>query len=191
MAKAWLANNNQTDALTWLEQHGIRGQLERAVQPVLLEIWANAWELGVKSARTTTGYQGAPPNQAMQQAMLRYQSQWAAQVINTILAALAAILVAGGAGMVLALGAFLASLDNSARIAQTEITRAMAAGAAETYRQAGVQMVEWVTSEDARVCDLCDANEASGPHFLGQVFPSGAMQPPQHPRCRCALVPVR
>ena len=160
------------------------------MQPVLLEIWANAWELGVQSGRKTTGYQGAPPNQAQQQAMLRYQSQWAAQVINTILKALAAILVAGGAGMTLALGAFLLSLDNAARIAQTEITRAMAAGAAELYRLAGIQMVEWVTAEDARVCALCDANEAAGPQFLGHAFPSGALQPPQHPRCRCALVPT-
>lgn len=158
---------------------------------MLQEIWANAWELGVQSARKTTGYQGAPPNQAMQQAMLRYQSQWVLQVVNTLLAGLAAILVAGGAGMALALGAFLVSLDNAARIAQTEITRAMAAGAGELYRLAGIQMVEWVTSEDARVCPLCDANEAAGPQFLGHAFPSGAFQPPQHPRCRCALVPVK
>jgi hypothetical protein len=51
-------------------------------------------------------------------------------------------------------------------------------------------MVEWVTAEDGRVCEFCDANEAAGPQFPGQTFPSGATQPPQHPRCRCAILPV-
>ena len=156
-----------------------------------MELWANAWDLGVKSARGVTGYQGQPNNQAYQQMQLQYASQWTSQVISTILKGLAAILVAGGAGMALALSTLMLSLDRAARIAQSEVTRAMAAGAAEVYRLAGVQWVEWVTAEDARVCALCDANEAAGPVFLGQSFPSGAMAPPQHPRCRCALMPVR
>ena len=87
--------------------------------------------------------------------------------------------------------ALLASEIAAIRIVQTEVTRGQAAGAAAIYRDAGVQRVEWVTAEDARVCDFCDANEAAGPVFLGQAFPSGAIQPPQHPRCRCALVPAQ
>ena len=92
--------------------------------------------------------------------------------------------------MAAAIAIVLTSTISAAMIVQTEITRAMAAGAAEVYRLAGIQMVEWVTAKDADVCEFCDANEAAGPHFLGQTFPSGAIAPPQHPRCRCALIPV-
>lgn len=157
---------------------------------MLQEIWANAWALGVQSARKITGYQGQPNQQAYQQTLTRYASQWANQIISTLLGKIAAILVAGGTGIAAAIAVILASTASAAMIAQTEITRAMAAGAAEVYRLAGIQMVEWVTAEDAHVCEFCDANEAAGPQFLGQTFPSGAIAPPQHPRCRCALVPV-
>jgi SPP1 gp7 family putative phage head morphogenesis protein len=157
--------------------------------PVLLEIWANAWELGIQSAKKTTGYQGSANNQAYQQMLARYQSQWVRQIVTTILKGIAALLVAGGTAA--AIAALLVNVNSADMVAQTEVTRAMAAGAAEIYRLAGVQLVEWVTAEDDHVCPLCDANEAAGPQFPGQAFPSGAFQPPQHPRCRCALLPVR
>jgi SPP1 gp7 family putative phage head morphogenesis protein len=157
--------------------------------PVLLQIWANAWELGVQSARRTTGYQGQPNNQAYQNMLNRYQSQWVNQITSTVLKGIAALLVAGATAA--AITALLVSITSAAMVAQTEITRAMAAGAAEVYRLNGDTLVEWVTAEDDHVCPLCDANEAAGPHFLGQAFPSGATAPPQHPRCRCALIPVK
>ena len=156
--------------------------------PVLLEIWANAWELGLKSGRQATGYQGSANNQAYQQMLARYQSQWVAQVIGTILKGLAALLVAGGTAA--AIAALLANVNSADMVVQTEVTRAMGAGAIEVYRLAGVRMVTWHTAEDNRVCPMCDANEAAGPRILGQPFPSGAIQPPQHPRCRCALLPA-
>jgi hypothetical protein len=159
--------------------------------PVLQQIWANAWELGVSSARHTTGYQGQPSQQAYQQMLNRYASQWIAQIIGTILKGISAILLAGGAGIGAAIIALLSSATSAAMVVQTEITRAMAAGAAEVYQLAGVPMVEWVTDPDPpEPCPLCLGNEADGPHFLGQPFSSGAIQPPQHPRCRCALLPV-
>jgi hypothetical protein len=189
LVKDWEASPNQTDAYTWLLAQGIDKKLSRAIAPILQELWANAWELGVAAARQVTGHQGHGTQQAYQQMLQRYASTWASQILSTLLKGVAKILVAGGAGMAAAVAAFLASQSNALRIAQTELTRAMAEAAAEIYRQAGVQLVQWVT-EPPDPCPLCIANEESGPHFLGQVFPSGAIAPPQHPRCRCALLPV-
>jgi SPP1 gp7 family putative phage head morphogenesis protein len=156
---------------------------------VLQEVWANAWELGVQSARKTTRYQGQPNQQAYQNMLARYQSQWVNQIVSTILKGIAALLVAGATAA--AIMALLVNVNSAAMVAQTEVTRAMAAGAAEVYRLNGDNLVEWVTAEDDHVCPLCDANEAAGPQFLGHAFPSGATAPPQHPRCRCALIPVK
>lgn len=71
----------------------------------------------------------------------------------------------------------------------TEVTRAMQEAAMAHYRRTGIHVVSWITENDDRVCPACMANEEAGPHPLGVPFPSGAIAPPDHPRCRCALVP--
>ena len=79
-------------------------------------------------------------------------------------------------------------LDNPARaelVAQAEIGRAQAEAARTEYAQAGTAEVEISTAEDDKVCPVCDAARAVGPHPLGS--------PPMvllHPRCRCAELPV-
>lgn len=83
-------------------------------------------------------------------------------------------------------------LANPARahmIATTELCRAVSAATAQEYGKRGVEHVNWSTAYDDRVCVRCDANEAVGEHPLGEPFPSGAAYPPQHPMCRCALLP--
>jgi SPP1 gp7 family putative phage head morphogenesis protein len=74
-------------------------------------------------------------------------------------------------------------------IASTEVTRAYAEGNRQAYRASGVvDMVEWRTSEDERVCPICGplaGKEAP----LGGTF-DGGLFPPAHPRCRCWVVPV-
>lgn len=77
--------------------------------------------------------------------------------------------------------------DDPARadlIAQTETTRAYAAGSLERYRRADVQMVKFVTVNDSHVCPTCAA-------YMGQVMPidSGVVVP-VHPGCRCYWRPV-
>jgi SPP1 gp7 family putative phage head morphogenesis protein len=79
-------------------------------------------------------------------------------------------------------------LDNPSRaelVAVTEIARAQTAAATDTYRQMRVEEVEVRTADDDRVCPVCDAAEAAGPHPLGEP-----PVVPLHPRCRCASVPV-
>jgi hypothetical protein len=74
-------------------------------------------------------------------------------------------------------------------IAQTEITRAISAAAVSVYKYGPTSEVIWVI-EDDNACEECKANAEAGPRFYGNPFPSGAIEPPQHPRCRCALIPA-
>lgn len=72
-------------------------------------------------------------------------------------------------------------------VTTTEATRAMTAAAYHVYSEFGTQQVRFITAEDAKVCPLCDANEAQGAIPLTANFINGA--PPVHPRCRCAVIP--
>lgn len=84
-------------------------------------------------------------------------------------------------------------LDAPARarmIAVTETARAVSQGTLDAYRTAEVDRVQWVTSDDGRVCLPCDANEAMGAVPTGSVFASGDDAPPAHPHCRCAVIAV-
>ena len=83
----------------------------------------------------------------------------------------------------------LADRPRAARIAETEVARAVAQGAKQVYDRSHVGYVRWVTAHDARVCILCEMNERQGPVPWGTAFSSGLLMPPQHPYCRCALVP--
>ncbi|MEU0818955.1 phage portal protein [Streptomyces mirabilis] len=74
-------------------------------------------------------------------------------------------------------------------VAVTEISRAVSAATLDIYRNNGISQVSWLVIADQRTCDPCIANEAAGPMPVGASFPSGASYPPQHPRCRCCLLP--
>jgi hypothetical protein len=79
-------------------------------------------------------------------------------------------------------------LDNPARaelVAQAEIGRAQAEAARVVYAQNGVTEIEISTAHDAKVCPVCEAAAAVGPHPVG-VPPMVLL----HPRCRCAEIPV-
>ena len=69
------------------------------------------------------------------------------------------------------------------RIATTEITRLMGAGAQATYRQMGYPGWEWRTVRDKAVCSTC--------HALNNVqYPQAVPFQPAHVGCRCWPVPV-
>jgi len=81
------------------------------------------------------------------------------------------------------------SISDPARaltIAITETNRAISRATIERYQTYGLEQMEWVTSDP---CDKCVLNEGTVVN-LGQAFPSGDTQPPVHPNCRCALLPV-
>lgn len=73
-------------------------------------------------------------------------------------------------------------------VATTEMNRAMTAASLSTYAAANVQAISWLTAVDNRVCTACYQNEEIGPIPLGGTFPNGDA-PPQHPTCRCSLLP--
>lgn len=75
-------------------------------------------------------------------------------------------------------------------IAVTELNRAISAATLARYQKDGRHETEWATADDDRVCPICMENEDHGPVAIGEPFPSGALHPPGHPYCRCALLPV-
>jgi hypothetical protein len=71
-------------------------------------------------------------------------------------------------------------------IAITEQNRAISYATVNRYKEAGLDQMEWEVSSP---CDKC-AQNANQVVQIGQPFRSGATQPPQHPHCRCVLLPV-
>jgi len=80
--------------------------------------------------------------------------------------------------------------DRAARIAATEVTRAVAEGSEAAYRESGVvQEMEWASSMDERVCPVCSGLTGKRRGF-GEPFSIGIPKPPAHVNCRCWLRPV-
>ncbi len=184
-------NTHKVDATTWLEHQGVRGQLSSSLGPVLDQLYGQGWDVGERAGMAVSG--GTSPGPQVKQDQIKASKhQWLDQIVDTLLSSLAVALLAGGTVAVLgaALKAVLAGAANALRIAQTEITRIIALAAMAVYRKHRIKMARWITEHDAKVCRLCEANEAAGPVALGHPFPSGAYAAPQHPRCRCAVVPA-
>jgi SPP1 gp7 family putative phage head morphogenesis protein len=76
------------------------------------------------------------------------------------------------------------------RVALTESAEAMSAASQATYRANDIRRNRWEPAPDERVCLKCQANADDGPIPVGDAFSSGAAHPPQHPHCRCCLMPV-
>ena len=77
--------------------------------------------------------------------------------------------------------------DRKRVIAQDQTRKATEEGAAVLAKEQGKKFKTWITVGDDRVSDECQTNEADGWIPVDDTFDAGAMQPPQHPRCRCTL----
>jgi hypothetical protein len=94
------------------------------------------------------------------------------------------------------LGPYPFSEERAALIANTEIANAHNAGAligAQEGEDAfGVTLKKrWLTAgpeHDVEACSDCQDNEDEGQLDTDEEFPSGDINPPAHPRCRCVLV---
>ena len=71
-------------------------------------------------------------------------------------------------------------------IAITEQNRAMSAASLFIYQDAGIEQIEW---NAVQPCEICAPNDGQVV-TLGEAFESGDTEPPAHPNCRCALLPV-
>jgi SPP1 gp7 family putative phage head morphogenesis protein len=80
----------------------------------------------------------------------------------------------------------VASASRALSIAITEQNRAISYATVSRYKEAGLQQMEWEVSSP---CDKC-AQNANQVVQIGGTFNSGVTQPPQHPHCRCVLLPV-
>lgn len=152
-----------------------------ALRPVLMKLWRDAWKAGAEGVH----------EQVAADRIARFAARWLDQVTDTRVNRIAEILAKGGDGatLIAAIQAVLDSEQDADLIARTEATRAMNAAAMEAYRSAGVQKVQWIT-RSGNPCPICLANEAAGPRYLGEPFPSGDTAPPAHPHCECALIPA-
>lgn len=76
-------------------------------------------------------------------------------------------------------------------VSRTEMATADVAGAMASYRSVpGVVGKRWITAQDDRVSDECAICEDAGTVGINEAFPTGVDAPPNHPNCRCAVVPV-
>jgi len=80
----------------------------------------------------------------------------------------------------------VASASRALSIAITEQNRAISYATVSRYKEAGLEQMEWEVSSP---CDKC-AQNANQVVQIGGTFNSGVTQPPQHPHCRCVLLPV-
>ncbi len=81
------------------------------------------------------------------------------------------------------------SEERAQTIARTEILRADSYGQLAVYRASGVVTgKEW--SPDAEACPICVLNANEGVIPLEQLFLSGDLMSPAHPRCECSVNPV-
>lgn len=69
-------------------------------------------------------------------------------------------------------------------IANTEMARATVEASRDSYRDAGAEMVEYLTADP---CDDCMENELVSPISIDDEWPMG--DPPVHPNCMCDIAP--
>lgn len=81
---------------------------------------------------------------------------------------------------------YVASPARALAIAVTEQNRAISVATVERYKEMGVQKQEWIASDP---CEECAQNDGQVVR-VGAPFASGDTEPPVHPNCRCALLPV-
>ena len=81
----------------------------------------------------------------------------------------------------------LGDAQRALTIATTEMNRAMSVASMDSYKEFGVDKVEWLTADP---CDECAENEEAGAIPTGEAFPTGDIEPPAHPNCRCSISPV-
>jgi len=81
--------------------------------------------------------------------------------------------------------------DRAEMIARTETATADVQGNMIAYRESGLVTGKvWITANDDAVSDDCAMNGEAGEIPLDDAFPSGAFEPPEHPNCRCDVIPV-
>ena len=83
------------------------------------------------------------------------------------------------------------SEDRAEMISRTEIAFADTRGNMIAYKESGVVAgKQWILGSEHVDMDECDDNAQAGVIGIDEAFPSGDMEPPQHPNCVCDFLPV-
>lgn len=164
------------------------------LRTVLAEQLAAAWRAGWAASRAVntpdaTGDIPDPPAMTgTADTTLLTASRW---TIKGAAKAAAKVLIAAATSgravrkIARALRAFLKDPLGLSLAVDQAVSAAYAAGMAAHLRQIGALSVQWLTAGDTRVCAACEAQQAGSPYPLDQ-----APMPPQHPLCRCVIVPA-
>lgn len=75
------------------------------------------------------------------------------------------------------------------RIARTELSASLNEGNIQSFKQAGIENIEWLAIIDNDTSDECMSNDGEI-REIGKEFPAGVTQPPTHVNCRCSVLPV-
>ena len=176
---------------------GVTAAIGAVIGGVLASLWAAAFAMGWAAAIQVLGLGGLEGDEAALAALLAAGEGRISGITQTrvrrIEQALEAAARDGTPADVLAqqISAILGSATAARLVTQTETAWGQAQAQVGAYRAAGVKSTIWQTRNDSRVCGRCRGNQAAGPWPLGKPFPSGALAPPQHPRCRCVLIPAK
>ena len=184
----------------------VGSRLADVIADTLEDVWRAAWRLGWDSGvRLLAAAGGSGPvhaagsaqSLAMLDELTEANSGRARSAARTRLRYLETVLATAQPGTTTAgelaaeITAELASEPLALRLTLTETTWAVNQAALAVYGVAGATTVAWITESDAKVCPACTANDDEGFMPIGVPFQSGARCPPQHPNCRCALIPGR
>lgn len=86
-------------------------------------------------------------------------------------------------------GSYAFSSARAEVIARTEVHKANGEGALASMRASGIGEKVWLTSNDDRVEEECQANQDQGPIPVDDDFQSGDECEPAHENCRCSIAP--
>ena len=134
----------------------------------LTPMWADAWDLGYRSAAELLGKQGSVNNQAREAFMATQGQHWMEEIALT------------GLGN---------SNSRSDIIARTEVARAQNAAALQCYKDNGVSYKRLLVSPDD-TCKVCKKASKDGVIPLDAPFSVGGLSGPLHPQCRCIPGPA-
>lgn len=71
-------------------------------------------------------------------------------------------------------------------VSSFEIASCIEQAVLDEMEASGFERIAWGVQEGA--CKVCQGNADGGAIALGSTFPSGAVKPPQHNRCRCSII---
>lgn len=78
-------------------------------------------------------------------------------------------------------------LSSAKRLVLTESAAMSNKASMDSYKELGVDEIEFVSALDGQTCDICGAMD--GKHFKTSEGAEGINLPPLHPNCRCTTVP--